>query len=199
MSARRGGRSPLSPALVAELRRRDPEYRGGPAPRWDPRELDPAAPTPGPVAAGSVHGTAAGIRRHALAGTPMCADCMGLVDELLDSGTAFALCADCGRPMADQGAFRRRRTELRAMGVARLNGHGLCAGCYARARKAATLPHPAPRSQTVRVPAITITASYPVTCAECGLVGTTARRCDADVLRRKHREHHQQSGKDMQK
>lgn len=100
-----------------------------------------------------------------------------------DNGTP---CRDCGRPMLAQRTWHRK-PELRP-GHARLNGYDLCNSCYTRARRAGTLPNPAPLRQPRRVvgPRVHIRTAYTVTCSECGEIGQPASRENARRLRLQH-------------
>jgi hypothetical protein len=75
-------------------------------------------------------------------------------------------CRDCGRDMV-----RKPQAEAHE-GCVRLAGHGMCGACYERARRAQTLPEPAP--QSIRTGRLTVG-----TCSDCRKPMVTQRRWDA--------------------
>lgn len=108
--------------------------------------------------------------------------------RMLNDPNLCGLCRDCGRPMLPQPVYWRRQ-DLRGLGAVRLGGHGLCASDYLRARRAGTLPDPAPRTRE-RLPKIGFRTDYTIVCGECGEVGTVGRRCDAEQAELRHRNAH---------
>lgn len=93
-------------------------------------------------------------------------------------------CRDCGRTMVAQKVWPNR-PDLHEECV-RANGSGMCTGCYGRARRAGTLPDPAPKPDRVRVPDVAITPSYPVACSDCGPLAAPSRRDEAQRIRDEH-------------
>ncbi|PXY33586.1 hypothetical protein BAY59_10925 [Prauserella coralliicola] len=182
-------RVPLSPALVAELRGRDPEYR--PNPVYDPFAEEEAPPEPD-LPETPEHGSARGLQRHARLEEPFCDACAALVQDLVAAGLAQALCRGCGRPMVAQPVYERDPT-LRKRGLVRVNAFGLCVRCYNRARNAGTLPEPAPSDRRSARPHITVKSVHIVTCNRCGEVGTASTYKDAMRLRAEHGATHERN------
>lgn len=99
-------------------------------------------------------------------------------------------CKDCGRSMIPQVVARRHPEQLEGDAV-RANGHGMCVGCYGRARRAGTLPDPAPRAPKARKsPRVHITATYVVYCEQCGGLLTTTSGEDARRTKQRHTSSH---------
>jgi hypothetical protein len=97
----------------------------------------------------------------------------------------------CGVEMISQSVWLRR-PELRER-YRRHNAYGLCDLCYARARRAGTLPEPAP-PRPEPLPDVDVKALYTITCEKCGDVGTTVDHGYAHEVRRRHREQHKERG-----
>lgn len=110
-------RAPLSPALVAELRARDPEYQ---APRLSRApEVDQAA--------AKVAAARWAQQRHAEI------EQQQREMEQLIVRCCVGFCLDCDRPMTTP-TLRRLHPESGKYGVMRLHGGGRCSTCYDRRR-----------------------------------------------------------------
>jgi len=84
-----------------------------------------------------------------------------------------------------------RRSDLRI--YRRHGGHGLCDLCYGRARRAGTLPDPAP-PKPEPAPDVDVKAVYTIECEKCGVIGATVDHGYAHDVRRRHREQHEERG-----
>ena len=87
----------------------------------------------------------------------------------------------------------RRKPELLGKYV-RSNGYGMCIGCYTRARRAGTLPDPAPKTERRNRPVVRVTATYTVACDQCGDLLTTGSSEDARRAKRRHAANHKAAG-----
>lgn len=103
---------------------------------------------------------------------------------------AIGPCRDCGRPMIPQKVARRRPDLLGSGGHVRSNAHGMCSGCHGRARRAGTLPNPAPRTVRRKLPTVRVVATYVVRCDTCGDLPTTGSREAARRAKERHAAAH---------
>lgn len=110
-------RPPISPALVAELRARDPEYRG---------QRQDRVPQVDPDAARLVAARWA-AQRHAEIEKRQ-----REMEELIVR-CCVGFCVDCDRPMTTP-TLRRLHPECAGFGVMRLHGSDRCSTCYDRNR-----------------------------------------------------------------
>lgn len=99
-------------------------------------------------------------------------------------------CRDCGRPMIPQRVSHVRPELLGEGGYVRSNAHGMCSGCHGRARRAGTLPDPAPGAQRRKPPVVRVVATYVVACEQCGDLLTTGSREVARQAKERHAATH---------
>lgn len=104
---------------------------------------------------------------------------------------ACGQCRDCRRPMLPQPIYWQA-PELRECGYVRHGGHSLCATDYLRARKAGTLPDPAPRrrKKPPRVDFHAIRTVYAIVCERCGEVTQATGRRAAEQAVEAHANSH---------